>query len=60
MKIVLCVLVGIVGFFIIPAVWMGWQQSMGFTTPGSLFILLIWGATAAALRAIWKYQPNDK
>jgi hypothetical protein len=32
---------------------------MGFKTPGVIFIMIIWGATAAAIRAIWRYQPES-
>lgn len=56
-KLLLCILAGIVGFVIIPGIWTAWQQSMGFKTPGVIFIMIIWGATAAAIRAIWRYQP---
>ncbi|MBL0202178.1 MAG: hypothetical protein IPP81_19080 [Chitinophagaceae bacterium] len=62
MKLVLCVGAGFLGFVIIPGIWIGWQQSMGFKTPGSIFIIILWAATAAGIRGIWKYQPdrNDK
>jgi hypothetical protein len=58
-KLLLCIVAGIVGFVIIPGLWTAWQQSMGFKTPGVIFIMLIWGATAAAIRAIWRYQPES-
>lgn len=58
MKLVLCLGAAIVGFLIIPGIWIAWQQSMGFKTPGSIFIIILWAATAAAIRGIWKYQPN--
>jgi len=58
-KLLLCIVAGIVGFVIIPGIWTAWQQSMGFKTPGVIFIMLIWGATAAAIRAIWRYQPES-
>ncbi|MDO9511229.1 MAG: hypothetical protein Q7J34_05690 [Bacteroidales bacterium] len=58
-KLLLCIVTGIVGFVIIPGIWTAWQQSMGYKTPGVIFIMIIWGATAAAIRAIWKYQPDD-
>lgn len=57
-KLLLCIVAGIVGFIIIPGIWTAWQQSMGFKTPGVIFIMIIWGATAAAIRAIWRYQPK--
>ena len=58
-KLLLCIVAGIVGFIIIPGIWTAWQQSMGFKTPGVIFIMIIWGATAAAIRAIWRYQPES-
>jgi len=58
-KLLLCLVTGIVGFIIIPVIWTAWQQSMGYKTPGVIFILIIWGATAAAIRAIWRYQPDS-
>lgn len=58
-KLLLCIVTGVVGFVIIPGIWTAWQQSMGFKTPGVIFIMLIWGATAAAIRAIWRYQPES-
>lgn len=58
-KLLLCIVAGIVGFVIIPGIWTAWQQSMGFKTPGVIFIMIIWGATAAAIRAIWRYQPDN-
>ncbi|MFA5433066.1 MAG: hypothetical protein WC319_09405 [Candidatus Paceibacterota bacterium] len=58
-KLLLCIVAGVVGFIIIPGIWTAWQQSMGFKTPGVIFIMLIWGATAAAIRAIWRYQPES-
>ena len=57
-KLLLCVVAGIVGFIIIPGIWTAWQQSMGFKTPGVIFIMLVWGATVAAIRAIWRYEPE--
>ncbi len=57
-KFLLCIITGIFGFIIIPGVWIAWQQSMGFKTPGVIFIILIWGATIAAIKAIWNYQPD--
>ena len=58
-KLLLCIVTAIVGFIIIPSIWTAWQQSMGFKTPGVIFIMIIWGATAAAIRAIWRYQPES-
>lgn len=57
-KLILCIVTGFVGFLMIPGIWTAWQQSMGFKTPGSIFIIIVWAATAAAIRAIWKYQPD--
>lgn len=57
-KLLLCVVAGIAGFIFIPGIWTVWQQSMGFKTPGVIFIMLIWGATVAAIKAIWRYQPE--
>lgn len=59
-KFLLCLVAGIVGFVIIPGIWTAWQQSMGFKTPGVIFIIIIWGATAAAIRAIWRYEPENR
>lgn len=58
-KLLLCIVTGIVGFIIIPGIWTAWQQSMGFKTPGVIFIMIIWSATAAAIRAIWRYQNES-
>lgn len=58
-KLLLCIVTGFIGFIIIPGIWTVWQQSMGFKTPGGIFIMIIWGATAAAIRAIWRYQPES-
>lgn len=57
-KLLLCIVAGFIGFIIIPGIWTAWQQSMGFKTPGVIFIIIIWGATVAAIRAIWRYQPE--
>lgn len=57
-KLLLCIVAGVVGFVIIPGIWTAWQQSMGFKTPGVIFIIIVWGATAAAIRAIWRYEPE--
>ncbi|MCB9188115.1 MAG: hypothetical protein H6599_02415 [Flavobacteriales bacterium] len=59
-RLILCLVIGIVGFIIIPVLWIGWQQSMGFKTPGVIFIMLFWGATLAALGAILRYNPERK
>lgn len=58
-KLFLCLFVGVFGFILIPGLWTSWQQSMGYKTPGTLFIIIVWVATAAAVRAIWKYQPEN-
>jgi hypothetical protein len=57
-KLLLCIVAGVVGFIIIPGIWTAWQQSMGFKTPGVIFIIIVWGATAAAISAIWRYEPE--
>lgn len=60
MKLILCVVTGLVGFMVIPGIWTAWQQSMGFKTPGVIFIMIVWAATAAAIRAIWRYEPEEE
>ena len=60
MKLILCVVTGLVGFMVIPGIWTAWQQSMGFKTPGVIFIMFVWAGTVAAIRAIWRYEPEKE
>jgi hypothetical protein len=60
MKLILCIIAGMIGFVIIPGIWTAWQQSMGFKTPGVIFIMIVWAATVAAIRAIWKHEPEKE
>lgn len=56
-RIILCIIIALVGFIVIPIAWVAWQNSLGFKTPGIVFLLIIFGVTAVVLKAIWNYKP---
>ena len=56
-RLLLCIMTGLVGFVIIPVIWIALQQSMGFKTPGHIFIWFFCGVTGA-INEIWQNQPE--
>lgn len=58
-KIIICLITGFLGFLFIPGIWIAWQKSLGYKTPGVVFLIIIWSFTAAAIKGIWRYKTDE-
>ena len=57
-KLLLCIITGLIGFLVTPVIGIALQQSLGFKIPGIIFIWLICGVAGAFIKGIWQYQPE--
>ncbi len=57
MKNILSIVIGFLGFFVLPVIWIGIRMNEGNVTPQSIVIFIIWGITYFIIKTI---RSNDK
>lgn len=57
-KLLLCIITGLIGFVITLVIGIALQQSLGFKIPGIIFIWLIGGVARTVIKGIWQYRPD--